>query len=53
MHSSRCKLKYLQYFSHIFLPTVLTFSHRLKQIGFRRRCNVDPRFGSSGKFNLY
>jgi CspA family cold shock protein len=29
---------------------MLTFTHRLEQIGFRRRLNVDPRFGSSGKF---
>jgi hypothetical protein len=30
-------------FLHDFLPIVLTFRHRLKQIGFLRRlCIVDP-----------
>jgi hypothetical protein len=50
LHSQWCKHIYLQNLWHKPLPTVLTFPHRLKQIGFCDSYCVEPRFGSCGKF---
>ena len=51
LHHNWCNCRICENISTHFLPEVLTFSHRLKQIGFLQLLYVyEPRFGSSGKF---
>jgi CspA family cold shock protein len=51
LHLKQCNQTVCKNISTLFLSGMLTFSHRLKQIGFLQLLYVyEPRFGSCGKF---